>query len=51
MKWLFDNLVIDECAAFFMQMKELLMNWFDERTVFDNSALINVLHTDARIHE
>jgi len=51
MKWLFDNLIIDECAAFFMQMKELLMNWFDKRAVFDNSALINVLYTDARIHE
>jgi hypothetical protein len=50
MEWLFGNLVIDGCAAFRMQMKGPLVDWSDGRAVFGNSALIDVPHTDARIH-
>jgi len=47
----FNNLIIDECAALYMQMKESLMNCFDEKAVFNNLALTDMPHTDARIHE
>ena len=47
---MFSNLTIDGCAALRMQMKEPLMDWSDERAVFENSALTDVPYTDARIH-
>ena len=36
------QLSIDECTALHMWMKGLLKDWFNEWTVFDNSALMNV---------